>query len=48
MYPEPKPRSHDPMIGAQTVVYTKKGWMNSDAFCAFLVHFDKYAVMSVQ
>lgn len=34
------------MKGAQrgsTFVYTKKGLMNSDAFCAFLDHFDKYA-----
>lgn len=34
------------MIGARrgsTVVYTKKGWMNSDALCAFYDNFDKYA-----
>lgn len=46
VYPEPKPRSYNPMKGAQrgsTFVYTKKGLMNSDAFCAFLDHFDKYA-----
>lgn len=46
VYPEPKPRSYNPMIGAQrgsTVVYTKKGWMNSDALCAFYDNFDKYS-----
>ena len=46
VYPEPKPTSYDPMIGAQrgsAVVYTKKGWMDSDAFCTFLDHFHKYA-----
>lgn len=49
IYPEPKPTSYDPMIGAQrgsTVVYIKKGWMNYDAFCTFLDHFNKYATSS--
>ena len=46
VYPEPKPTSYDPIIGAQrvsAVVYTKKGWMDSDAFCTFLDHFHMYA-----
>ena len=46
VYPEPKPTSYDPLIGAQRgseIIYTKKGWMNTEAFNAFLDHFHKYA-----
>jgi hypothetical protein len=46
VYPETKPTSYDPLIGAQRgsdIIYNKRGWMHTEAFNAFLDHFHKYA-----
>lgn len=44
VYPGPKPTAYDPLNGATrgTVIhYTRKGWMDSNTFSAFIDHFDE-------
>ena len=46
VYPEPKPRSYNPLSGAtegSDIAFTKKGWMDGETFGKFINHFDKFA-----
>ncbi|XP_062571348.1 uncharacterized protein LOC134233399 [Saccostrea cucullata] len=42
VYPKPQPTAYDPLLGAtrgSAIHYTKKGWMDSEAFSTFIDHF---------
>ncbi|XP_060604840.1 uncharacterized protein LOC132757544 isoform X2 [Ruditapes philippinarum] len=46
VYPEPRPRGYSALTGGiagSGIAFTKKGWMDSEAYEDFLKHFDKHA-----
>ena len=46
VYQAPPPKAYDPLLDSlrgSKIVFTEKGWMNTEAFSNFLDHFDEFA-----